>query len=110
VNLVIGSGEGDGLLRPTQRLPWFGVHELELAAILAVPPPARAALQAANDHIDRPLGMLERAIGIACLRRGRRVALLVTIFRLAAVMSPIVTAIVVLASTSDVVAVVVVAV
>jgi hypothetical protein len=54
--------------------------------------------------------MLERAIGIACLRRGRRVALLVTIFRLAAVMSPIVTAIVVLASTSDVAAVVVVAV
>jgi hypothetical protein len=35
-----------------------GVDELDLATILAVPLPARAALQAANDQVDRSLGML----------------------------------------------------
>jgi hypothetical protein len=109
VNLVICSREGNGLLRPTQRLRWFGVDELDLAAVLVVPPPARAALQATNDHVDRPLGMLERAVGIACLRWGRQVTLLVTILWLVAVTSPVITAIVVLATTSVVAAVVVVA-
>jgi hypothetical protein len=52
--------------------------------------------------------MLERAIGIACLRWGRQVALLATILRLAAGTSPVVTAIVVIAATSVVTAVVVV--
>jgi hypothetical protein len=85
------------------------VDELDLAAVLAVPPPARAALQATNDHVDRPLGLLERAIGITCLRRGRQVALLAMVLRLAAVMSPVVTAIVVLAAMSVVAVVVVVA-
>jgi hypothetical protein len=53
--------------------------------------------------------MLEWAIGIACLRRGRRVALLATVLRLVAVTSPVITAIVVLAATSVVAVVVVVA-
>jgi hypothetical protein len=85
------------------------VDELNLAAILVIPPLARATLQVANDHVDRPLGMLERAIGIAYLRRGRQVALLATILRLLAVTSPVVTTIVVLATTPVVAAVVVVA-
>jgi hypothetical protein len=85
------------------------VDELDLVAVLAVPPPAHAAIRAANDHVDRPLGMLERAIGIACLRWGRQVALLTTILRLAAVTSPVITALVVLASTPVIAAVVVVA-
>jgi hypothetical protein len=85
------------------------VDELDIAAVLAVPSPARAAVQDANDHVDRPLGMLERVVGIACLQRGRQVALLATILRLAAVRSPVVTLIVVLAAASVVAMVVVVA-
>jgi hypothetical protein len=92
-----------------QRLRWFGVDELDLTAVLAVPPPARAALQAANDHVDRPLGMLERAIGIACLLRARQVSLVVSVLRLVAVTSPVITAIIVLVATSVIAAVVVVA-
>jgi hypothetical protein len=84
------------------------VDELDLAAILAVPPSAHVALQAANNHVDRPLGMLEWAIGVACLRRWRQVVLLAMILWLVAVTSPVVTAIVVLATTSIVAAVVVV--
>jgi hypothetical protein len=53
--------------------------------------------------------MLEQAIGVACLRRGRQVALLAMILRLAVVTLPIVTVIVVLAAKSVVAAVVVVA-
>jgi hypothetical protein len=105
---MIDSGEGDGLLRPTQGLRWLGVDELDLTVVLAVPSPACAALQAVDDHVDRPLGLLEQAIGIACLRRGRQVALIATVLRLAAVTSPIVMAIVVLAAASVVAAVVVV--
>jgi hypothetical protein len=71
VNPVISPGEGNGLLRPTQRLRWLGVDELDLTVVLAVSPPARAALQFADDHVDRPLGLLERAVGVAYLRRGR---------------------------------------
>jgi hypothetical protein len=71
VDLVISPGEDDGLLRPTQRLRWLGVDELDLTVVLAVPSPARAALHAANDDVDRPLGLLERAVGVACLQRGR---------------------------------------
>jgi hypothetical protein len=52
--------------------------------------------------------MLEWAIRVACLWRGRQVALLATILRLVAITSPVVTVIVVLATTSVVVAVVVV--
>jgi hypothetical protein len=59
VNLVISPGERYRLLRPTQGMRWIGVDELDLTLILAVPPPARAGLQAANDHVDRPLGLLE---------------------------------------------------
>jgi hypothetical protein len=77
--------------------------------VLAVSPSARAALQAANDHVDRPLGILEWGIGVACLQWGRQVALLVTILRRVVVTSAVVTAIVVLADTSIVAAVVVVA-
>jgi hypothetical protein len=47
-------------------------------------------------------------VGIACLRQGRQVALVTPVFRLL-VTSPVVTAIVVHATTSNVVAVVVVA-
>jgi hypothetical protein len=85
------------------------VDELDLAAVLPVPPPARAALQAADDHVDRPLGMLEWTIRVACLRRGRQVALLATILRRVVVASPVVAALIVLAATSVIAVVVVVA-
>jgi hypothetical protein len=85
------------------------MDELDLATVLAVHPSARAALQATNDHVDRPLGVLEWAIGVACLRRGRQVALLAAILRWVVVTSPVVTAIVVLAATSVIEAVVVAA-
>jgi hypothetical protein len=98
MNPVIGFGEGNGLLRPTQGLQWFGVDELDLATFLVVPPFARVALQAANDHVDRPLGVLEWAIGVACLRRGRQVALLAAILWQVVVTSPVVAAIIVLAT------------
>jgi hypothetical protein len=81
------------------------VDELDLTAALAVPPSARATLQAANDHVVRSLGVLEWAIGVSCLRRGRQVALLTVILRRVVVMSLVVAAIVVLAATSVVVAV-----
>jgi hypothetical protein len=85
------------------------VDELDLATVLSVPPPARAALQAADDHVDRPLSVLERTIGVACLRRGRQVALLVAILRRVVVTSPVVATLVVWAATSVVAAVVAVA-
>jgi hypothetical protein len=109
VDPVLSSGEGNGLLRPTQGLRWFGADELELAAILPVPPPTRATLQAADDHVDRPLGVLKWTIGVACLRRGRQVALLAAILRRVVVTSPGVAALVVLAATSVITVVVVVA-
>jgi hypothetical protein len=43
VNPVISPEEGDGLLRPTQRLRWLGVDELDLTFVLAVPSIARVA-------------------------------------------------------------------
>jgi hypothetical protein len=92
-----------------QGLRWLGVDELDLAAILLVPPPACAALQAADDHVDRPLGMLEWVVGVACLRRGRQVALLATILRRVVITSPVVAVLVVLAATSVVAVIVVVA-
>jgi hypothetical protein len=85
------------------------VDELDLATVLAVPTSARAALQAANDHVDRSLGVLERAIGVAYLRRGRQVVLLAAILRRVVVTSPVVMAIVVLEATLVVAVVVVVA-
>jgi hypothetical protein len=71
VNPVIGPRECDRLFRSMQGLRWLGVNEQDLAFILVVPPPARAGLQDANDHVDRPLGMLEWAVGVAYLQRGR---------------------------------------
>jgi hypothetical protein len=109
MNPVVGSGEGDGLLRPTHGLRWFGVDELDLATVLAVPPFAHATLQATNDHVDRPLGILERAVGVACLRRGTQVALLAMILRRVVATSPVATVVVVLAATSIVTVVVVAA-
>jgi hypothetical protein len=53
--------------------------------------------------------MLEWTIGVACLRRGRQVALLATVLRWVVVTSPDVVALVVLAAMSVVVAVVAVA-
>jgi hypothetical protein len=53
--------------------------------------------------------VLERAVGVAYLQRGRQVALLATILRWVVITSPIVVALVVLAATSAVVAVVAVA-
>jgi hypothetical protein len=85
------------------------VDELDLTVVLVVPPPARAALQAANDHLDRPLGLLEWAVGVACLRWGRQVALVVAVFRLLVITSLVITTIVVPTATSVVAAVVVVA-
>jgi hypothetical protein len=66
-------------------------------------------LQAADDHVDRPLGVLERAVGVACLRRGRQVALLAMILQRVVIILPVVAALVVLAATSVVVVVVAVA-
>jgi hypothetical protein len=71
VNPVISPGEGDGLLRPTQRLRWLGVDELDLTVVLALPSPTRGALQAIDDHVNRPLALLEWAVGVSCLRQGR---------------------------------------
>jgi hypothetical protein len=84
------------------------VDELDLTVVLAVPSPTRAALQAADDHVDRPLGLLKQAVGVAYLRWGRQVALIMAIFRLLVVTSPVVTAIVVPAAMSVVATVVVV--
>jgi hypothetical protein len=84
------------------------VDEFHLAVILVVPPLSRAALQAANDYVDRSLGVLEQAIGVAYLWRGRQVALLPTIHRRVVVTSLVVTTIIVLTATSIVAAVVVV--
>jgi hypothetical protein len=53
--------------------------------------------------------VLKRAIGVACLRWGRQVALLTAILQRVVVMSPVVVALVVLAATSVFAAVVVVA-
>jgi hypothetical protein len=52
--------------------------------------------------------MLEWTVGVACLRRVRQVALLAVILRWVVVTSPVVTALLVLAATSVVTAVVVV--
>jgi hypothetical protein len=109
MNPVIGFREGNGLLRPTQGLRRFSVDELDLATVLVVPPSCRAALQAANDHVDRSLGVLEWAIGVDCLRQGRQVVLLAAILRQVVVTSSVITSIVVLAATSVVATVVIVA-
>jgi hypothetical protein len=85
------------------------VDGLDLAAVLAVPPPARAALQAANDHVDRSLGLLEWAIVVASLWRGRQVALFASVLWLVVVTSLVIAVVVILAATSVVVAVFVVA-
>jgi hypothetical protein len=53
--------------------------------------------------------MLEWVVRVACLRRGKQVALVASIFWLVVVTSPIVTAIVFLAATPVVAVVVVVA-
>jgi hypothetical protein len=92
-----------------QRLRWFGVDELDLTFVLPLPPPARAALQAADDHVNRPLGVLERTVRVACLRWGRQVALLAAILRRVVVTLPAVASLVVLAATSVIAVVVSVA-
>jgi hypothetical protein len=84
------------------------VDKLDLAVVLPVRPPACAALQAAEDYVDQPLGC-DQAVGVACLQRGRQVALLATILRWVVVTSPVVAALVILAATSVVAAVVAVA-
>jgi hypothetical protein len=89
-----------------QGMRWLGVDELDLAVVLAVSPPARAGLQAANDHVDRPLGLLEWAVGVACLQWGRQVALIVVVLGLLDITSSVVTVIVLSAATSVIVAVV----
>jgi hypothetical protein len=85
------------------------VDELDLTVVFVVPSPTRAALQAANDHVDRPLGLLERAVGVACLLRGRKVALIAAVSRLLVITSSVITTIVVPAATSVIAAIVVVA-
>jgi hypothetical protein len=77
--------------------------------ILAVPHPARAGLQAVDDLVDRPLGLLEWVVGVACLRWGRQVALVATVLWQWIITSLVVTAIVVCEATSIITAVVVVA-
>jgi hypothetical protein len=85
------------------------VDELDLTVVLVVPSSARSALQATDDHVDRPFVLLERAIGVACLQRERQVALITTVFQLLVVTSPVIMAIIVLAATSIVTTVVVLA-
>jgi hypothetical protein len=85
------------------------VDELDLAVVLAVPSSAQAGLQDTNDHVDRPLGLLEWAVGVAYLRQGRQVALITAILYLLVITLPVITEIVVSAATSVVVAVVVLA-
>jgi hypothetical protein len=85
------------------------VDELDLAVVLAVPSPVQAGLQATNNHVDRPLGLLERAVGVACLRWGRQVALVAKVFRMLVITLQVVTTIVVSAATLVVSAVAVVA-
>jgi hypothetical protein len=53
--------------------------------------------------------VLEQAVGVACLRRGRQVALLATILRWVVTTSSVVTALIVLAATLVVAMVVAVA-
>jgi hypothetical protein len=53
--------------------------------------------------------MLERTVGVACLRWGRQVALLAVTLRRVVVASPVVAALVVLVATSVIAAVVAVA-
>jgi hypothetical protein len=52
---------------------------------------------------------MEQAVGVACLRWGRQVALVAAVFRLLVITSSVITTIIVPASTAVVVAVVVVA-
>jgi hypothetical protein len=85
------------------------VVELDLVVVLAVPPPALVGLQAANNHVHQPLGLLEWAVGVSCLRWGRQVVLIVAVFRLLIITLPVITAIVVSPATSVVTAVVIVA-
>jgi hypothetical protein len=82
---------------------WLGVDDLDIAVVLAVPLPAQARFQTANDHVGRPLGVLERAVGVACLWWGRQVTLVAVVFRLLIITSLIITVIVVSAATSVVV-------
>jgi hypothetical protein len=47
------------------------VDELDLTLVLEIPPLACVGLQAADDHVDQPLGLLKGAVGVAC-RQWRR--------------------------------------
>jgi hypothetical protein len=75
------------------------VDELDLVVVLAVPPPSQARLQATNDHVDRPLGLLERVIGLTCLQWGRQVALVAAILQLLVITSSVITVIIVSTAT-----------
>jgi hypothetical protein len=85
------------------------VDELDLALVLAIPPLARVGLQAVDDHVDRPLGLLEWVVGVAYLRWRRYLALIAEVLRLGVITSPVLAAIVVAAATLIIMAVVVVA-
>jgi hypothetical protein len=79
VNPMVCPGERDRLLRPSQGLRCLGVDDLDLTLVLAIPPLAPASLQAANDHVDQPLLMLEGAIGVACLWWKRLITLVAAV-------------------------------
>jgi hypothetical protein len=85
------------------------VDDLDLVVVLSVHRPTHAALQAADDHVDRSLGVLEWTVGVSFLRWGRQDALLAAIFRRVVITSPVIATLVVLAATSVVAAVVAVA-
>jgi hypothetical protein len=91
-----------------QGLRWLGVNELDLTIILVGPPPTRAGLQITDDYVDRPLGLLEWVIGVACLRWRRQVMLIAAVLRLWVLMSPVIMAVVVTAATPIVTTVVVI--
>jgi hypothetical protein len=106
---VISSGERDQLLRPTQRLRWLGMNEVDLTLVLAVAPSAHVGLEASDDHVDRPLGLLEGTVGVAYLWWRRQVALVAVSFWMRLVAAALITAVVIAAAAAVVTTVVAVA-
>jgi hypothetical protein len=84
------------------------VDEVDLALVLVVAPSAHIGLEASDDHVDRPLNLLEGIVGVARCRWRRQVALIAVILRLRLVATSLIMAIVIATAVSIVTAVVVV--
>jgi hypothetical protein len=85
------------------------VDEVDLALILAVAPPTHVGLVASDDHVDRPLSLLEGVVGVTRRRWRRQVVLIAAILRLRLVATSLITAVVITTATSIITTVVVVA-